>query len=348
MEGGGRDKAAQICAGQGDVRAPLLLSTPPCTRLVRRKVAQTYCELFLETSGRPRGNDGATGRQAEAGSGCRHPARLHYRFAPLRGASGRNHPRGERAAARLARRARAAIACSHRGSLRARVPRSSLPDRRLGSVPQDPAKCRFSEWVPSSANTAAGAHVTPLPARLPSRPQGARARCMIHALQTVEPGTGNLAGEQYLGSVDTRDACIALVESRSDVCLEPKIASMPKTLSAVVSNNVCYCVSGTDYTSGLSALQRPPPSSCLRWPCCLLCACALASVPRLILMLFRRRSRRARPPCVQILHHRLSAASSPSREAPRLRRLIRFLAISAKRVPAIPIARTVRRESTNP
>lgn len=165
-----------------------------------------------------------------------------------------------------------------------------------------------------------------------------------------EPGAAHVTGEALVSTVSSREACIdAVAAAPTATCPEPKIANMLAYFPS--GNSPCYCQTGTDTTPGpvcaAAAAARRLPA--LRWPCCLVCACVLGSVPRLLTdALAPSVSPRTPPACVQILPHCLctSAASSPSREVPRLLRLF-FRAIWAKRVRNWAIARTVRLESTN-
>ena len=166
--------------------------------------------------------------------------------------------------------------------------------------------------------------------------------------RTCEPGAARVTGETFVSTVSSREACIdAVAAAPTATCPEPKIANMLADFPS--GNSPCYCQTGTDTTPGpvcapAAAARRLPA---LRWPCCLVCACVLGSVPRLLPdALAPSVSPRTPPACVQILPHSTPAASSPSREAPRLLRLF-FRAIWAKRVRNWAIARTVRLESTN-
>ena len=246
-----------------------------------------------------------------------------------------------------------------------RGPGAAVADRMArcaGPVPQDSDKCWFSQLVPSTANTQgtrptcqhADTHTLsrPLaswPAFLPrSRLQYRRCAPAMCLRRTGEPGAAHVTGETLVSTVSSREACIdAVAAAPTATCPEPKIANMLADYPS--GNSPCYCQTGTDTTPGpvcaAAAAARRLPA--LRWPCCLVCACVLGSVPRLLPdALAPSVSPRTPPACIQILPHSTPAASSPSREAPRLLRLF-FRAIWAKRVRNWAIVRTVRLESTN-
>jgi len=97
-----------------------------------------------------------------------------------------------------------------------------------------------------------------------------------------EPGAAHVTGEAFVSTVSSREACIdAVAAAPTATCPEPKIANMPAALSGSMP---CYCQTGTDTTPGpvcaAAAAARRLPA--LRWPCCLVCACVLGSVPRLL------------------------------------------------------------------